>query len=141
MVYALSANNYYKNLWIKLFQLFKFVSKNNSVIIRLTYIGATLGATTGVGTGVGKHLCNLLIIKLGVRGVTKQQSCVYTRTCVREYTFTLQRYEIISDIPAKDDFFYSLSPYGCDSRRKRTGGGFRASRQDGAYRWRGERCR
>ncbi len=48
------------------------------------YIGATLGATTGVGTGVGKHLCNLLIIKLGVRGVTKQQSCVYTRTCVRE---------------------------------------------------------
>ena len=53
-------------------------------IIRLTYIGATLGATTGVGIGVGKHLCNLLIIKLGVRGVTKQQSCVYTRTCVRE---------------------------------------------------------
>ena len=52
------------------------------------YIGATIGATTGVGTGattgVGKHLCNLLIIKLGVRGVTKQQSCVYTRTCVRE---------------------------------------------------------
>ena len=48
------------------------------------YIGATLGATTGVGTGAGKHLCNLLIIKLGVRGVTKQQSCVYTRTCVRE---------------------------------------------------------
>ena len=61
-------------MWIKLFQLFKFVSKNNSVIIRLTYIGATLGATTGVGTGVGKHLCNLLIIKLGVRGVTKHVS-------------------------------------------------------------------
>ena len=37
------------------------------------YIGATLGATTGVGTGVGKHLCNLLIIRLGVRGVTKRQ--------------------------------------------------------------------
>ena len=52
------------------------------------YIGATLGATTGVGigatTGVGKRLCNSLIIKLGVRGVTKQQSCVYTRTHVRE---------------------------------------------------------
>lgn len=55
----------------------KILKKKN---IRLTYIGAT----TGVGTGVGKHLCNLLIIKLGVRGVTKQQSCVYTRTCVRE---------------------------------------------------------
>ena len=62
-----------KDLWIKLFQLFKFVSKK---IIRLTYIGATIG--------VGKHLCNLLIIKLGVRGVTKQQSCVYTRAHVRE---------------------------------------------------------
>ena len=42
--------------------------------IRLMYIGATLGATTGVGIGVGKHLCNLLIIKLGVRGVTKRQN-------------------------------------------------------------------
>ena len=46
-------------------------------IIRLMYIGATLGATTGVGigatTGVGKRLCNSLIIKLGVRGVTKRQ--------------------------------------------------------------------
>ena len=41
------------------------------------YIGATLGATTGVGTGAttgaGKQLCNSLIIKLGVRGVTKRQ--------------------------------------------------------------------
>ncbi len=41
------------------------------------YIGATLGTTTGVGigatTGVGKRLCNSLIIKLGVRGVTKRQ--------------------------------------------------------------------
>ena len=81
MVCALFANNYYKNLWIKLFQLFKFVSKKN---IRLTYIGATLGATTGATIGAGKHICNLLIIKLGVRGVTKQQSCVYTRTHVRE---------------------------------------------------------
>ena len=52
--------------------------------IRLTYIGVTLGATTGATIGAGKHLCNLLIIKLGVRGVTKQQSCVYTRTHVRE---------------------------------------------------------
>ena len=34
------------------------------------YIGATLGVGTGATTGVGKHLCNLLIIKLGVRGVT-----------------------------------------------------------------------
>ena len=46
-------------------------------IIRLMYIGATLGvgtgATTGVGTGAGKQLCNSLIIKLGVRGVTKRQ--------------------------------------------------------------------
>ena len=52
--------------------------------MRLTYIGATLGATTGATIGAGKHICNLLIIKLGVRGVTKQQSCVYTRTHVRE---------------------------------------------------------
>ena len=70
MVYALSANNYYNNLWIKLFQLFKFVSKNNSVIMRLTYIGATLGATIGATIGAGKHLCKLLILRVGVRGVT-----------------------------------------------------------------------
>ena len=62
MVCALFANNYYKNLWIKLFQLFKFVSKNNSVIMRLTYIGATLGATLGATIGAGKHLAKWLII-------------------------------------------------------------------------------
>ena len=37
LVCALFANNYYINLWIKLFQLYKFVSKNNSVIMHLTY--------------------------------------------------------------------------------------------------------
>ena len=72
MVCALFANNYYINLWIKLFQLYKFVSKNNSVIMRLTYIGATLG----VGIGAGRLVANLLIVRLGVRGVTKRQSCM-----------------------------------------------------------------
>jgi len=43
-------------------------------IIRLMYIGATLGVGTGATTGVGKRLCNSLIIKLGVRGVTKRQN-------------------------------------------------------------------
>jgi hypothetical protein len=37
------------------------------------YIGATLGVGTGATTGAGKQLCNSLIIKLGVRGVTKRQ--------------------------------------------------------------------
>ena len=47
--------------------------------MRLTYIGgkgATLGAgigvTIGVTIGAGKHLSKWLIIRVGVRGVTKQ---------------------------------------------------------------------
>ena len=47
--------------------------------MRLTYIGgkgATLGAGIGVTIGAGKHLSKWLIIRVGVRGVTKQQSCM-----------------------------------------------------------------
>ena len=47
--------------------------------MRLTYIGgkgATLGAGIGAGIGAGKLFCKLLIIRVGVRGVTKQQSCM-----------------------------------------------------------------
>ena len=33
-------------------------------------VGATLGATTGATIGAGKHLCKLLTIRVGVRGVT-----------------------------------------------------------------------
>ena len=43
--------------------------------MRLTYIGgkgATLGAGIGAGIGAGKHLSKWLIIRVGVRGVTKQ---------------------------------------------------------------------
>ena len=32
--------------------------------------GATLGATIGATIGAGKHPCKLLIIRVGVRGVT-----------------------------------------------------------------------
>ena len=32
--------------------------------------GATLGATLGATIGAGKHPCKLLIIRVGVRGVT-----------------------------------------------------------------------
>ena len=87
MVCALFANNYYKNLWIKLFQLFKFVSKNNSVIMRLTYIGATLGATIAATIGAGKRRCNMLIIsgrckrchQTTVLYVYSVRACTYTR--------------------------------------------------------------
>ena len=48
-------------------------------------VGVTLGVGIGVGIGVGKILANLLIIRLGVRGVTKMQSCLYTRA--REEAF------------------------------------------------------
>ena len=51
----------------------------------LERVSATLGATTGATTGVGKIFANLLIIRLGVRGVTKMQSCLYTRA--REEAF------------------------------------------------------
>ena len=38
-------------------------------------IGATIGVGTGATTGAGKLLAELLIIRLGVRGVTKLLSC------------------------------------------------------------------
>lgn len=38
-----------------------------------------LGATTGAG----RLLANPLIISVGVRGVTKRQSCMYTCICAR----------------------------------------------------------
>ncbi len=38
----------------------------------LKRVGATLGATIGVTTGAGKLFTNLLIIRFGVRGVTKK---------------------------------------------------------------------
>jgi len=45
----------------------------------LTYIGgkgATLGVPLGAGIGAGKLFCKLLIIRVGVRGVTKRKSCM-----------------------------------------------------------------
>ena len=39
-------------------------------------VGATLGVTIGAGIGAGKYPCKLLIIRVGVRGVTKRQSCM-----------------------------------------------------------------
>ena len=51
--------------------------------MRLTYIGGKgatlgvpLGAGIGAGIGAGKLFCKLLIIRVGVRGVTKRQSCM-----------------------------------------------------------------
>ena len=46
-------------------------------------LGATTGATIGATTGVGIIFANLLIISVGVRGVTKRQSCMYTCICAR----------------------------------------------------------
>ena len=39
-------------------------------------LGATLGVTIGAGIGAGKYPCKLLIIRVGVRGVTKRKSCM-----------------------------------------------------------------
>ena len=43
-------------------------------------VGATLGVGTGAGIGAGigagKPFANLLIIRVGVRGVTKRKSCM-----------------------------------------------------------------
>ncbi len=41
-------------------------------------VGATSGATIGVGIGAGRLVANILIVRLGVRGVTKLQSGMYT---------------------------------------------------------------
>ena len=49
------------------------------------YIGATTGVGTGATTGVGKRLCNSLIIKLGVRGVTKRQKNIVVCTRVTRF--------------------------------------------------------
>ena len=37
----------------------------------------------GATTGAGELLANPLIISVGVRGVTKRQSCMYTYVCAR----------------------------------------------------------
>ena len=37
----------------------------------------------GATTGAGRLLANPLIISVGVRGVTKRQSCIYTCICAR----------------------------------------------------------
>ena len=55
--------------------------------MRLTYIGGK-GATLGAGIGAGKPFANLLIIRVGVRGVTKLKTYTYTRAGVRVRAFT-----------------------------------------------------
>ena len=54
-------------------------------------VGVGIGATIGAGIGAGKHHCNSLILRLGVRGVTKLQSCMYTRARACEALFGLHR--------------------------------------------------
>ena len=39
-------------------------------------VGATLGVTIGATSGAGKLVAKLLIIRVGVRGVTKRKSCM-----------------------------------------------------------------
>ena len=39
-------------------------------------LGVPLGAGIGAGIGAGELFCKLLIIRVGVRGVTKRKSCM-----------------------------------------------------------------